>query len=90
MRWGSGLDPPPHLVGERARALDVLAAGGLVCASAAAIAESLPPPDKRPAPIRLAAGETPRLDALAELLGLAGYGGSTASRSAATSPSAAG
>ena len=26
--WGSGLEPPPHLVGERARALDVLAAGG--------------------------------------------------------------
>ena len=33
---GSGLEPPPHLVGERARALHVLAAGGLVCASAAA------------------------------------------------------
>ena len=27
VRWGSGLEPPPHLVGERARALDVLAAG---------------------------------------------------------------
>ena len=39
VRWGSGLEPPPHLVGERARALDVLAAGGLVCASAAALAE---------------------------------------------------
>src|SRR5215210_4362398 len=24
VRWGSGLEPPPHLVGERARALDVL------------------------------------------------------------------
>ena len=35
VRWGSGLEPPPHLVGERARALDVLARGGLVCASAA-------------------------------------------------------
>src|SRR3954452_17547281 len=31
----SGLEPPPHLVGERVRALDVLAAGGLVCASGA-------------------------------------------------------
>ena len=30
VRWGSGLEPPPHLVGERARALAVLAAGGLV------------------------------------------------------------
>ena len=25
VRWDSGLQPPPHLVGERARALDVLA-----------------------------------------------------------------
>src|SRR5579864_4073615 len=33
VRFGSGLEPPPHLVGERARALDVLAQGGLVCAS---------------------------------------------------------
>jgi transcription-repair coupling factor (superfamily II helicase) len=73
VRWGSGLEPPPHLVGERGRALDVLAAGGLVCASAAAIAEPLPPPDARPAPIRLGAGEAPGLEALAELLALAGY-----------------
>ena len=43
VRWGSGLEPPPHLVGERARALEVLARGGLVCASAAAVAEGLPP-----------------------------------------------
>ncbi|MGH3092196.1 MAG: hypothetical protein ACRDOG_07700, partial [Gaiellaceae bacterium] len=34
VRWGSGLEPPPHLVGERARALEVLGAGGLLCASA--------------------------------------------------------
>src|SRR5919197_6144139 len=39
VHWGSGLEPAPHLVGERARALDVLAAGGLVRASAAALAE---------------------------------------------------
>src|ERR671935_1902861 len=56
VHWGSGLDPAPHLVGERARALDVLAAGGLVCASAAALAEPLPPPEARPAPIRIAPG----------------------------------
>ena len=73
VRWGSGLEPPPHLVGERARALDVLAAGGLVCASAAALAEPLPPPASRPDPIVLAAAESPGLDALAELLALAGY-----------------
>ena len=73
VRWGSGLEPPPHLVGERARALDVLAAGGLVCASAAALAEPLPPPEARPAPIALAAGEAPGLEALGESLALAGY-----------------
>ena len=44
VHWASGLEPPPHLVGERARALAVLERGGLVCASAAAIAEGLPPP----------------------------------------------
>ena len=43
VRWGSGLEPPPHLVGERARALDVLADGGLVAASATALAEGVPP-----------------------------------------------
>src|ERR671936_670802 len=43
----SGLQPPPHLVGERARALEVLAAGGLVCASALGVAEGLPPADAR-------------------------------------------
>jgi transcription-repair coupling factor (superfamily II helicase) len=73
VRWGSGLPPPPHLVGERARALDVLAGGGLVCASAAALAEPLPPPEARPEPIELAPGEAPGLDALAERLALAGY-----------------
>src|SRR4051812_41609832 len=71
--WESGLEPPPHLVGERARALDVLAAGGLVCASAAALAERLPPPGARPAPIEAAAGEEPGIDGLAEQLALAGY-----------------
>ena len=73
VHWGSGLEPPPHLVGERARALDVLAAGGLVCASAAAIAEPLPPPRARPEPIALARGDAPGLEALAERLALAGY-----------------
>jgi len=71
--WGSGLEPPPHLVGERARALDVLAAGGLVSASAAALAEGMPPPEARPQPIRLAPGDEPGIDALAEQLALAGY-----------------
>ena len=73
VRWDSGLEPPPHLVGERARALDVLAAGGLVCASAAALAELLPPPGMRPARIELASDEELGIDGLAEQLALAGY-----------------
>ncbi len=73
VHWGSGLDPAPHLVGERARALDVLAAGGLVCASAAALAEPMPPPAARPEPIRIARGEEISLEQLTESLALAGY-----------------
>jgi transcription-repair coupling factor (superfamily II helicase) len=71
--WGSGLTPPPHLVGERYRALDVLAAGGLVCASAHALGEWLPPVDARPAPLRLRVGDEPGIEGLAEHLALAGY-----------------
>src|SRR6266511_2780512 len=71
--WASGLEPPPHLVGERARALDVFARGGLVGASATALAEGMPPPEAHPEPIRIAVGETPGIDVLAEQLALAGY-----------------
>ncbi|MDX6491322.1 MAG: hypothetical protein QOD43_1567, partial [Gaiellaceae bacterium] len=73
VRWGSGLEPPPHLVGERARALDVLAAGGLVCASAAAVAEAMPPRQARPEPLALEPSDAPGLDVVAEHLALAGY-----------------
>src|SRR2546428_2017972 len=73
VHWGSGLEPAPHLVGERARALDVLAAGGLVAASAAALAEPMPPPETRPEPIRIAPGEEISLEQLTESLALAGY-----------------
>src|SRR5213078_370536 len=73
VRWESGLEPPPHLVGERARALEVLAAGGLVCASAVAVAEGMPPARERPAPLRVAQGDEPGIDALAEQLASAGY-----------------
>src|ERR671934_2330558 len=73
VHWGSGLEPPPHLVGERARALDVLARGGLVCASAAAVAEPLPPREQRPQPVELAPATELSLEALAEALALAGY-----------------
>jgi transcription-repair coupling factor (superfamily II helicase) len=71
VRWDSGLAPPPHLVGERARALDVLAAGGLVCVSASALAEGMPPPAARPAPIRV--GDVSGHGELAEELALIGY-----------------
>jgi len=73
VRWESGLEPPPHLVGERARALDVLARGGLVCASATALAELLPPPAARPEPIELRAGLELGVEGLSEGLALAGY-----------------
>jgi transcription-repair coupling factor (superfamily II helicase) len=71
--WESGLTPPPHLVGERARALHVLERGGLVCASARALAEGLPPLEARPEPIELWAGLEPGVEGLGESLALAGY-----------------
>ena len=73
VRWDSGLQPPPHLVGERARALDVLERGGLVVVSATAIAEGMPPASARPEPIRIAPGDEIGIDRLAESLVLGGY-----------------
>jgi transcription-repair coupling factor (superfamily II helicase) len=73
VRPGSGLEPPAHLIGERARALDVLSAGGFVCASALALAEGLPPEEVRPASLRLAPGVDLGLKGLVEALALAGY-----------------
>src|SRR5438445_6406655 len=73
VQWASGLEPPPHLVGERVRALDVLDRGGLVCASATALAEGMPPPSERPEPIGVAQGQEPGIDLLAEGFALAGY-----------------
>src|SRR5437763_14266701 len=72
VRWESGLEPPPHLVGERARALAVLARGGLVCAPAHAVAELLPPPDARPEPRELAAGLEIGVEGPSDALALAG------------------
>jgi len=69
----SGLEPPAHLVGERARALEVLAAGGIVCVSARALAEGMPPEGVRPEIIRLASKDDRDLDTLVEELALAGY-----------------
>ena len=69
----SGLAPPPHLVGERARALAVLGGGGLVCASALGLAQGLPPEGLRAEAIRVAAGDELGAGVLAERLVLAGY-----------------
>jgi transcription-repair coupling factor (superfamily II helicase) len=71
--WESGLAPPPHLVGERARALDVLSRGGLVCASARALADGLPPEEARPEPVELRTGLEVGVEGLGESLALAGY-----------------
>jgi transcription-repair coupling factor (superfamily II helicase) len=73
VRWDSGLQPPPHLVGERARALDVLEQGGLVVVSATAIAEGMPPEGARPASIRIVPGEELGIEPLTEALALSGY-----------------
>src|SRR5262249_38387271 len=70
---GPRLEPPAHLVGERARALDVLGRGGLVCVSARALAEGMPPDDVRPQPIQLTRAAGAGLDELVEELALAGY-----------------
>jgi transcription-repair coupling factor (superfamily II helicase) len=60
-------------VGERARALDVLAGGGLVCASAVGATEGVPPTEARPGPIVLRVGDEPGVEGLAGRLALAGY-----------------
>src|SRR5947209_1133466 len=73
VHWGSGLEPPPHLVGERARALAVLERGGLVMASATAVAEGLPPLAERAQVLRVARGDEPGIDSVAEQLASAGY-----------------
>jgi transcription-repair coupling factor (superfamily II helicase) len=71
--WGSGLDPAPHLVGERHRALDALARGGLVAVSADALIERVDPPGRRPAPVELRLEEELPFDDLVSSLAEAGY-----------------
>ena len=73
VRAGSGLEAPPHLVGERARALDVLARGGVVCVSARALAEGMPAAEDRPELVRLTREDGADLDDLVEALAHAGY-----------------
>src|SRR5215203_5020934 len=73
VRWDSGLRPPPHLVGERARALHLLDQGALVVVSAAAASERLVRDKARPEPLRIGPGDEQGIDALTEALALAGY-----------------
>jgi len=73
VRWDSGLPPPPHLIGERARAVDILDRGGLVVVSAAALAEGMPQPTSRVPPIAIAPGDERGLETLVEELALGGY-----------------
>ena len=71
--YGSGLEPAPHLVGERARGLGLLEAGGLVAISAAALVERVPPPERRSTALHVErGGELVRDDAVAALVA-AGY-----------------
>ena len=71
--WGSGLDPAPHLVGERHRGLHTLAQGGLVAVSADALIERVEPPGRRPAPVALRLGDETPFDDLVRALAEAGY-----------------
>jgi transcription-repair coupling factor (superfamily II helicase) len=71
--WGSGLDPAPHLVGERYRGLHALAEGGLVAVSADALIERIEPPGRRPAAVGLRLGEEMPFDDLVRALADAGY-----------------
>ncbi len=73
VRWDSGLAPAAHLIGERARALEVLTAGGLVFVSATAFAEGMPAPQFRPEAIRLRVGDPRSLEEIALDLAGAGY-----------------
>jgi transcription-repair coupling factor (superfamily II helicase) len=70
---GSGLDPVPHLVGERARGLTVAAAGGLVAVSADALVEKLPALGVRTAPVAFELGSEPGFEQVVRMLADAGY-----------------
>ena len=65
------------------------AARRLVCASATALAEGVPPPATRPAAVTLRPGDEPGVDGLAEAFALAGYERVERVEIAASSPSAA-
>ena len=69
----SDLRPAPHLVGERARALEILEQGGIVCASALGYGQGIPPLGERAPSVHVAVGSELGLSGLAERLALSGY-----------------
>ena len=71
--YGSGIEPAPHMVGERYQALAVLAAGGFVAVGADALLERVPPAAERPLPVELEVGAEPGIEGLSEALVAAGY-----------------
>jgi transcription-repair coupling factor (superfamily II helicase) len=73
--YESHLDPPPHLVGLRIRALDAILAGGspVLVVSAPALSEKVPDPSLRPSSFELAAGDLLDLDECAAQLAEMGY-----------------
>ena len=73
VRIDSGLQPPVHLVGERSRALAVLAAGGFVCASARALADRIPPSTLGPRRFASPSVTSSASRASSRQLALAGY-----------------
>src|SRR5918996_4861741 len=75
MRYESHLAPPPHLVGLRIAALDLLLGEqpAVVVASAAALAEKVPDPDLRPHGFAIERGGLVDLDEVASRLVACGY-----------------
>ncbi|MDX6545141.1 MAG: hypothetical protein QOG02_915, partial [Gaiellales bacterium] len=71
--YGSGLEPAPHLVGERAMALHALERGGLVAVSADALIERVVAPPDRPQPVMLERQAEPGFDTVVAALATAGY-----------------
>ncbi|HYX83847.1 MAG TPA: transcription-repair coupling factor [Gaiellales bacterium] len=71
--YGSGIDPAPHLAGERSRALWALTQGGMVAVSADALVERVAPRERRPEPLVLRREEDVPFDELVAGLAAAGY-----------------
>src|SRR4029077_19844288 len=71
--YGSGLAPPAPRVGERARGLGLLEAGGIVAISAAALVERIPPRERRAAALHAERGGELVCDEAVAALVAAGY-----------------